>query len=75
MIELERKLRIGKFQAVIIGQVHDSLVIDAPKKEVRTVAALMKKVMEKVNWKKYYVGGLKNENLPLSVDVKIGPHF
>jgi DNA polymerase I-like protein with 3'-5' exonuclease and polymerase domains len=39
---------LGKFKAKIVHQVHDSIIIDAPKEEAEVVAGLVKQIMESI---------------------------
>ena len=46
MIELERRLKAGGFQSKPIIQVHDEILLDCPKQEVKEVQKLVEEVME-----------------------------
>ncbi len=48
MIDIWREIRTQGFHAKMIIQVHDELVFEVPKKEVKKIEALVKKKMEKV---------------------------
>lgn len=63
MVELDPKLRDEGAQMVM--QVHDELVVEAPKKKAKAIAALMREVMENV----------VPMEVPLKVDVGIGPNW
>ena len=65
MINVNRKLKKGKFKAKLVLQVHDELVIDCPKEEEKAVTALLKHEMENA------VSLL----VPLTVDVGIGENW
>ena len=76
MIELEQRLQEEGMETLLVGQVHDSIILDAPRGEVRKAAALLKKVMLGVNLKdkRWYAGGLKAD-IPLAVSIKVSDHF
>lgn len=61
MIDFDLVLLEQKLQSKIVLQVHDELLIEAPESEVKIVAALLKKTMEKAILL----------DVPLKVDVKI----
>lgn len=48
MIEVHRKLKENGFGAKLVLQIHDELIVDAPKEEADRVAALMQLIMEQV---------------------------
>ena len=48
MIEVHRKLKGNGFGAKLVLQIHDELIVDAPKEEADRVAALMQSIMEQV---------------------------
>ena len=48
MIEVHRKLKENGFGAKLVLQIHDELIVDAPKEEADRVAALMQSIMEQV---------------------------
>ncbi|MFH1208887.1 MAG: DNA polymerase I [Candidatus Omnitrophota bacterium] len=62
MIAIQRKLEKEKSESLMIMQVHDELVFDAPSNEVDALAALVKKEME----------GAYKLRVPLKVDITIG---
>ncbi len=62
MLQVMKKLKVGGYQAKLVLQVHDELVIDCPEKEVDEVAALLKTEMENA----------VSLKVPLTVDVGIG---
>src|SRR6202047_1006428 len=61
MIDLDRRLSDG-FDARMILQVHDELLLEAPEEEISRLAKLVKEVME----------GVHSLRVPLLVDTKIG---
>ncbi|MBC7250321.1 MAG: DNA polymerase I [Anaerolineae bacterium] len=65
MVRLHRALRERGLHAGMILQVHDELVLEVPKKEVSTVAPLVREVME----------GAYQLDAPLKVDMKIGENW
>ena len=46
MIDVNRGLAEGGYEARILLQMHDELVLEAPKDEVEAVSALLKETME-----------------------------
>ena len=48
MIRVERALKDGGFQAKLVLQIHDELIVDAPKEEAEAVKHLMETCMETV---------------------------
>jgi DNA polymerase-1 len=65
MIRLHRALRVRELHSLMILQVHDELIVEAPADEVATVAALMRDVME----------GAFELDAPLKVDLKRGQNW
>ena len=65
MIRLHERLRRGGFQARMLLQVHDELVLEAPAAEVAEVAELTREVMQAA----YTLA------VPLKVDVEVGPNW
>jgi DNA polymerase-1 len=63
MVEIDRRLAEGRFEALMILQVHDELVFDVPEAELSRVEALVRDAMENV------FSGFK---VPLKVDVGVG---
>jgi DNA polymerase-1 len=77
-IILNNELRKRGFRAKIVNTVHDSIVIDLPKSELREVALLTKYCMENVvKLAPKYFPGLDFSwfNCPLHVDVESGTHY
>jgi len=68
MIELD-PLLVG--QAVLIHQIHDSMVADSPPDEIHEVSELMKGCMLEVPYRELAGRHLKHD-IPLAVDLKIG---
>ena len=74
MIVIERKMLDEGLQALMICQVHDSIVFDAPQEEAQTLARICVETFEdlprllsqywNVNW-----------NVPLTGDVEAGPSY
>ena len=62
MINVYNKLKEGAYQAKLVLQVHDELVIDCPLQEAERVSALLKKEMENA----------VNLSVPLTVEVQSG---
>ena len=62
MIRLSQKLRSENLQTKILLQIHDELLIEAPREEVEFAANLVRLEMEKAMLL----------DVPLQVDVKIG---
>ena len=62
MIGVANKLKEGKFEAKLVLQVHDELIIDCPQKEIEAVSQLLKNEMENA----------VTLHVPMSVDVGIG---
>jgi DNA polymerase-1 len=65
MVELHRALETQKLKTKLLLQVHDELVLEAPKNEVDVVSALVTRVME---------GALKLK-VPLQVNVNVGKNW
>ncbi len=62
MIRLNKKFIEEKIQAKIILQIHDELIVEAPKDEVEIVTKILKTEMENA----------VSLDVPLAVDVKVG---
>jgi DNA polymerase-1 len=65
MIRLDKALRERGLGARMILQVHDELLLEAPKEEWVEAAALAKREME----------GVAELKIPLKVDLKSGPNW
>ncbi|MGA7872398.1 MAG: DNA polymerase I [Candidatus Binatus sp.] len=65
MIRLDRALRARPLGAQMILQVHDELLLEAPKEEWQEAAALAKREME----------GVAELKIPLKVELKSGPNW
>jgi DNA polymerase-1 len=65
MPRVEAKLREAKLDALLLLQVHDELLLEAPEAETEIVAELVKHEMENVH----------SLNVPLVVDVKVGKNW
>ena len=62
MLGVSRRLKEGGFQAKLVLQVHDELLIDCPESEAKEVSRLLKEEMENA----------VNLSVPLTVEVGIG---
>jgi DNA polymerase-1 len=65
MLEAYRRLRAEKFQAKMLLTVHDELMFEAPPKEVKKLAAMVREAMT----------GAIPLTVPLAVDVAAGPNW
>jgi DNA polymerase-1 len=65
MIDLSRRLKREGLAAAMILQVHDELVLEVPEREIGTVQAVVKEVME----------GAMHLTVPLVVDTGYGTHW
>ncbi|HVM32288.1 MAG TPA: DNA polymerase, partial [bacterium] len=65
MIRLHEKLRAKKMKTVMLLQVHDELVFEAPKSEVEEAGELITREME----------GAMKLKVPLKVDVGVGKNW
>ena len=65
MIRVDRRLRDEGHRALMLLQVHDELLFEAPDEEVADLAAMVKTEMENV----------EKLSVPLIVDVKQGPNW
>ena len=65
MIALHRRLREGGYQARIILQVHDELLLEAPEEEVEEVRRLVVETMSQTF----------ELDAPLKVDVSVGRNW
>jgi len=65
MISIDKRLRLEKFAARMILQVHDELLFEAPAKETDSLAKLVKEEME----------GVHPLAVPLVVEMGIGPNW
>ena len=62
MIGVDRALKAGGFQAKLILQVHDELIVEAPESEAEAVRELLRRCME----------GVVTLDVPLRTDISIG---
>ncbi|UOQ47174.1 DNA polymerase I [Gracilibacillus caseinilyticus] len=62
MIELDRRLKEDQYQANLLLQVHDELILEVPDEELDTISNLIVEVMEQA----------LDLNVPLKVDVEYG---
>jgi DNA polymerase-1 len=65
MISLHGRLQAGGYQARLLLQVHDELVLECPHEEVETITALVRDCMQSAY----------SLRVPLKVDVEIGPNW
>jgi DNA polymerase-1 len=65
MLDAHRRLRDEKFQAKMLLTVHDELVFEAPPKEIRRLAVMVRHAMS----------GAMKLTVPLAVDVAAGPNW
>ncbi|MCS6949472.1 MAG: DNA polymerase I [bacterium] len=65
MIELDRRLRREGWQAKMVLQVHDELVLDAPPEEISALAGLVRECMS----------GVARLRVPLKIDVEAGDNW
>jgi DNA polymerase-1 len=65
MLAVHRRLHADEFQARMLLTVHDELVFEAPSKEVKRLAALVREEM----------AGAMALSVPLAVDVAAGPNW
>jgi DNA polymerase-1 len=65
MIRTDRALREAGMAARLLLQVHDELVLEAPREEVEALVALLREAM----------GGAAELVVPLDVDVKVGDNW
>ena len=78
LIIIDYELRKLGLETKTVNEVHDSIVLDAPKREIHQVAELAKHCMENVNTlHKELMPGLSFDWLkcPLKADVEIGTHY
>ena len=62
MIAVQKALREGKYEAKLILQVHDELIVEAPEAEAERVRDLLRRCME----------GVMTLDVPLRTDISIG---
>ena len=62
MIAVDRELRAGGFEAKLILQVHDELIVEAPEAEAEAVRDLLRRCME----------GVMTLSVPLRTEITIG---
>jgi len=65
MISIDKRLRLEKFAAHMILQVHDELLFEAPAKEIDLLSKLVKEEME----------GVHKLAVPLVVEIGIGSNW
>jgi DNA polymerase-1 len=65
MLAVHRRLAAGGFHAAMLLTVHDELVFEAPPKEVKRLAAMVREEM----------AGAMTLSVPLAVDIAAGPNW
>jgi DNA polymerase-1 len=65
MISIDKRLRLERFAARMILQVHDELLFEAPTKEIDPLGKLVREEME----------GVHKLAVPLVVEVATGPNW
>jgi DNA polymerase-1 len=65
MLNVAQALAEGKFKSKLVLQIHDELLFETPKTEVTAFSSWVKDTMEKA----------VSLNVPLVVDVKVGPNW
>jgi DNA polymerase-1 len=65
MLEAHRRLAADKFEAKMLLTVHDELVFEAPPKEIKKLATMVREAMS----------GAMKLTVPLAVDVAAGPNW
>ncbi|NQU74290.1 MAG: DNA polymerase I [Candidatus Omnitrophica bacterium] len=65
MIDIHKELESGKLYSAMILQVHDELVFDVPKDELKTITDLVKKKME----------GIMALSVPIKVNISVGKNW
>ena len=73
MIDLEKRLRTK--QACMVGQIHDSIVVDSPPEEVDDSCDQMRKSMLGVDIKSWDTQKMLKAPIPLAVEIKVNDHF
>jgi DNA polymerase-1 len=71
MVQVDRELLFRHMESLLICQVHDSLVLDVYKRELRTVINMVREVMvEKAMkvWPFFH-------KIPLKIDISYGPNW
>jgi len=69
MAMVDRRLICAKMQSMVIGQLHDSIIVDAHPDEVEEAKAILLDEMRERTNERIFSRGLK---VPLDVDLKIG---
>lgn len=65
MVDIHRELTKGGYKTLMVLQVHDELLFEAPREELPVVGPLIKEKMEKA----------LNFNVPVTVSLKAGPNW
>ena len=71
MATIDEYLISGDYKSLVMGQVHDSIVIDCYKRELRRVCSVVEGVMIELamnTWPFF-------EKIPMKVDISIGPNW
>lgn len=74
MIEIHRRLEEEGYASVMVGQVHDSVLIDVYPGEEERVAKMVKRVMENAGHLAWVRCGV-DFDVPLMCDVEVGPNW
>lgn len=69
MCLLQREIQKQKLKSLLLLNVHDSVVLDVPKSEVKVISSLVKDIFENPPLEKYFNFALK---VPLKIDIKFG---
>ena len=65
MIQIHNEFRKAKFRAKLILQIHDELVFDLPKSELKKIIPIVRQNMEEA----------VSLNVPIKVNLKCGPNW
>jgi DNA polymerase-1 len=65
MVKVSRQLTVEKLSSTMTMTVHDELVFDVPREEVKQMVALVRREME----------GAMDLSVPMNVSVKVGPNW
>lgn len=65
MVKIHRQIVQQKLSSVMIMTVHDELVFDVPKEEIKAMVSLVRREME----------GIKDLSVPMKTSIEIGPNW
>ena len=71
LMEVEKSCGSGKYDSLVVHQIHDSIVVDSRSGRANAVAKQVVKIMEKLDLTPYTGHRLRNR-IPLKAEVKIG---